>query len=95
MTYGLRCWNASKNLTLDINENITRVRFQTEVAASVTASINLPDISGKSTIQLGLSLKGARTPHVVIRSGTVITWRARGSVHFPTGSTLVQVFLYD
>lgn len=95
MAYGLRCWDADGNKTLDVDENITRVRFQIEVLANVSSSVDLPDILGKSTIQLGLGLAEGRTPHVVTRNNTKILWRARGDTHFPSGSSLVQVFIYD
>lgn len=94
--YGLKCWDSERNLTLDVNDKITRVRFQTEASGGVSASIILPDISGKSVAVIGLALESGKTAHAVsIKSGTIVRWEAHGTVLWPSSDTLVQVFLYD
>jgi len=95
--YGLKLWDASGNLTLDLTDTITRLRYSIEVADGVSDSIVLSDIDGKSTAQFGLPLEADKMPHGVSRSGTTISWTARqGGPSGPASSdTLVLVFLYD
>lgn len=94
--YGLKCWDSERNSTLDVTDKISRVRFQTEVSGGVTASIVLADISGKSVAAIGLALESGKTAHAVsIKSGTIVRWKAHGTVLWPSSDTLVQVFLYD
>ena len=93
--YGLKIFNSVGSATLDTTDKITRLRYSTEVSASVNASITLSDIAGKSTCQFGVGLESGKTPHGVTRSGTIISWTARGSANRPSSSTLVSVFLYD
>jgi len=94
--YGLKIFDASGNVTLDTSDTITRLRYSVEVAAGVSGSIVLSDIDGKSTCEFGIALEDAKTPHVVTRSGTTISWAPRqGTSTWPSSNTLVLVFLYD
>jgi len=93
--YGLKVFDGSNNVKLDTTDRITRLRYSNEVAAGASSSTTLSDISGKSTAQFGIALEAAKTPHVVTRSGTTISWTARsGGSYHPSSNTLVLVFLY-
>ncbi len=92
--YGLRVFNAAGAIVLDVTDKITRLRYSIEVAAGANGSIDLTDISGKSTCEFGIAKEGFKTPHLVTRSGTIISWTAKGNWFMPSSSTLVVVFLY-
>ncbi len=88
-TYGLKTWGSGGNLTLDLTDSITRLRYSIETSS--TGSTVLSDISGKSTVQFAMPL-GNGVPQVVSRSGTTISWLAAPS----GGATcLILVFIYD
>jgi len=93
--YGLKCWNSSGVLTLDLTDTLSRLRYSNTVAASSNSNTTLADISGKSTIQFGVALESTKLPHLVTRSGTTITWTARSNPYYPSSSTLILVFVYD
>jgi len=94
--YGLKVFDSGGVCTLDVTDTLTRLRYSVEVAAGVSSSIVLSDISGKNTAQFGLGLENSKTPHGVSRSGTTISWTARGdATHRPSSKNLVLVFLYD
>ena len=93
--YGLKIFDSGGNVKLDLSDTITRLRYSVEVAGGASSSTTLSDISGKSTAQFGIALEAAKTPHAVTRSGTTISWTARGDSFWPSSNTLVLVFLYD
>jgi len=94
--YGLKIFDSGGSVKLDLPDTITRLRYSVEVAAGANSSIVLSDIDGKSTCQFGIALEAVKTPHLVTRSGTTISWTARaGTGVWPSSSTLVLVFLYD
>lgn len=93
--FGLQVFDSDGNLTLDLSDTITRIRYSNEVSAGVNGSTVLADISGKSTCQFGIALETAKVPHVVTRSGTTISWTARSGGGLSSSNTLVLVFLYD
>lgn len=102
--YGLKCWDADRNVTLDTSEKISRVRFKTDVAGTTAGNITLPDIVGKSSIQFAISLEAAdlldpKYAHIVSRNGSQISWRplwASGFSKYPqTGSSTIVVMLLD
>lgn len=93
--YGLKIFDASGNVKLDLSDKITRLRYSVEASAGVNGSTVLSDISGKSTCEFGIALELDKTPHLVERSGTTISWTAKGNTDFrPSSKTLVVVFLY-
>ena len=96
--YGLRVRDASGNVTLDLTDRITRLRYSVEVDADTDGSVDLSDIDGKETAQVAVSLETNKTPHVVERSGTTIFWYAKslalGGVSYPSGRSMIVVFLY-
>ncbi len=78
--WGLKCWDAERNLTLDLSEKIGRVRFQTKVLAGVTGSVWLPDMSGKSTTAFAFSLYpqsyiNPKYGHYLISTATHFIWK--------------------
>ena len=93
--YGLKCWDASGNLTLDLTNIISRLRYSVEVAASNSDSVVLSDISGKSTVQFAIALETSKLPPFVTRSGTTISWTARSGGSFSSSAALILIFLYD
>jgi len=94
--YGLKVFDSGGNVTLDLTDNITRLRYSNVVSGGASSSTTLSDIDGKSTCQFGIALENNKTPHGVTRSGTTISWTARaGYTTRPSSNTLVLVFLYD
>jgi len=93
--YGLKVFDSGGSLILDLTDTITRLRYSNEVNGGVSDNVVLSDIAGKSTAEFGIGLEAAKTAHGVTRSGTTISWTARGSTYRPSGKTLILVFLYD
>lgn len=102
--YGLKCWDADRNVTLDTSEKISRVRFKTDVAGTTAGNVYLPDIVGKSSIQFAIPLEPAgfldpKYAHIVSRNASQISWRpmwASGFSKYPqTGSSTIVVMLLD
>lgn len=94
--YGLKVFDSGGVCTLDLTDNITRLRYSNVVAGGASSSTTLSDIDGKSTCQFGIALESGKTPHGVTRSGTTISWTARaGGTYRPSSNTLILVFLYD
>ena len=92
--YGLKIFDSGGNVKLDTTDTLTRLRYSNIVSAGASSSTTLADIDGKSTCQFGMVLESSKTPHRVDRSGTTITWTATGSTFWPSGNTLILVFLY-
>lgn len=99
MPYGLKCWDSSGNLVLNVTDQITRMRYKTIATAGNNGNVTLPDISGKTTIQFGVCMESEKIPHYVYRSSTTIYWEARGESDglspWPSGDTQLYVFLVD
>ena len=93
--YGIKCWNSSGTLTLDVTDVLSRLRYSNTVDADASSNTTLADISGKSTIQFGVALESGKLSHDVTRSGTTITWTARSNYHYDSSDTLILVFIYD
>ena len=55
--YGLRVRDANGNITLDLTDRITRLRYSVEVDANADGSVDLPDIEGKETAQIAFRNK--------------------------------------
>lgn len=99
MGYGLRVKDAAGNVLLDSTELTFRVRYNIVVGSGVSGSVNLPDISGKTTELLSIPLTADALPHEVSRSGTTISWTAKtagsGSYYFPSSDSMIMVILTD
>uniref|UniRef100_A0A6M3KZR7 Tail protein n=1 Tax=viral metagenome TaxID=1070528 RepID=A0A6M3KZR7_9ZZZZ len=94
-TYGLKTYDSSGTVTLDTTDAISRLRYSIEATATVSGNITLSDISGKTTSEFAVCKEQNKTPHLVSRSGTSITWTAESSNFYPSGDSLVLIFLYD
>jgi len=101
--YGMKVWNASSNLVLDLTDKITRLRYTTIAPADTNASIILSDIDGISTIQFSLAAETDfdGLTHLVTRNGTKILWKARGNEASPytpyeyvSVDSTILVFMY-
>lgn len=99
--YGLKCWDAGRNLTLDVSEKISRVRFQTIALAGVESSIYLPDMAGKSTTAFAISLYpqsyiGPKYGHYIIATATHFIWKPIPvSGVAGQASSVINVMVYD
>jgi len=100
--YGLKIFDSGGNVTLDLTDRITRLRYSVIATAGVSDSIVLSDIDGKNTCEFGIEADDVSVPglsHLVSRSGTTISWTYRGTTipgdPFPSCNTLVLVFLWD
>jgi len=93
--YGLKCWDSGGNLTLDLTDTISRLRYSVEVPDGDSDSIVLADIDGKSTVQFAVALETSKIPPSVTRSGTTISWTTRAGGTFLSSDALILVFIYD
>lgn len=108
MGFGLKCWDSSGNVTLDINDTVSRLRFQTLVGTNENSSIVLPDIAGRQTAHFSLgqavpsatlaatSIPQGFASHTVSRVATLtkISWNNLGTRHKPCATSLILVFVY-
>ena len=105
--FGLKCWDSQGNVTLDLSDTVSRLRFQTIAGTNESGSISLPDIVGKSVIGFAQSfafpdpvLLATTFPHGyhehdVNVNGSKITWIPKGVSHKPNATSNVLVFIYD
>lgn len=94
MAFGLKVWDSSGTVRLDTSHRITRLRYSVIATAGNNGNVVLSDISGKLTAEWGECVEANKTPHNVSRSGTTISWTARGDSGRPSGNTLILVFVY-
>lgn len=94
--YGLKVFDASGNILLDLTDNITRLRYSNEVASGVSSSTTLSDIAGLSSVEIsiGLETDWGKVSHLFERSGTTVSWTAISGNFFSSADSLVFVFLY-
>ena len=94
--YGLKIFDASGNVTLDVIDKITRFRYSNEVAAGVSSNITLSDISGLRSMEISVCLEIdlRKCSHKIERSGTTITWTAQSSAYHESSNSLLFLFLY-
>jgi hypothetical protein len=99
MAYGLRVKDALGNTLLDSNDLTYRVRYYTVASSGANGSIDLSDISGRTTELLSIPLTADALAHEVSRSGTTINWIAKtagsGSYYFPSSDSMIMVILTD
>lgn len=96
MSWGLECWDGSKNSILNVSDRITRLRYSKTVPAGSSGSVTLSDISGKDTAEIGTPAQANswQVSHHVYRSGDTINWDARSAPDIASGDTLILVFIY-
>ena len=89
--YGMKVWDASGNLKLDVTDRVTRLRLKFVIGEGGESGNSgaLSDIAGHSSAQFVIST-GNHLPHVATRSGTTIYWATRSS----GGEGVVMCFLY-
>jgi len=94
--YGLKVFDASGNVILDVTDRITRFRYSNEVAAGADGSVTLSDIDGLSSVGISVGLETDRDKccHKVSRSGTTISWTAQSGGSFDSANSLIFLFLY-
>lgn len=94
--YGLKIFDASGNVTLDVSDRITRFRYSNEVAAGASGNTTLSDISGLNSVEISVSLETNHNDvsHLVSRSGTTIIWTAQDGYFYNSANSLIFVFLY-
>ena len=107
MSFGLKTWDSQGNVTLDLTDTISRLRFQTIAGTGVSSSINLPDIAGKSVVPISYSiafppaaLAATQIPqgyhnHLAYVDGTKLVWEAEGMKHKPNATSTILLFIYD
>ena len=95
-TYGLRVKDASGNIVLDTIDEISRFRYSNVVAAGVSDSVVLSDISGLSSVEFSVALEEGKykSSHIVNRSGTTISWTAQSGNYYSSTQSLIFLFLY-
>ena len=84
MAYGLRVWNASGQLTLDISDSLTRLLGS--VTVSGTGVLNVPGFStGRPFYYVVDSVFGAQAdyPPIPSISGNNLSWTSQGSPSRP------------
>jgi len=94
--YGLKIFDASGNVTLDVSDKITRFRYSNEVASGASSNTTLSDIDGLSSVEISVGLSIGRTTmcHSISRSGTTISWAAQSGVAYTSIDSLIFLFLY-
>lgn len=106
--FGLKTWDSHGNVTLNLSDTISRLRFSTTAGTGVTGSIILPDIVGKKVAAFSQpaafppAAKTATTfPHgyhehsVEIKAGGKIYWAPAGVTHKPNATSNILVFIYS
>lgn len=97
--YGLKIFDGSGSVTLDVDDQITRLRYSNEVAADANGNTTLSDTSGLSSVEISIAVDPSgfnRISHLFVRSGTTFTWTAQSNTGLGYTSTksLVYSFLY-
>jgi len=71
MSYGLKIYDDTGRIRVDVSDKLTRLRFYKILAPGESGSVNLPDFdSAKAGVHVYSGLYG----HHVTISGTVISW---------------------
>jgi len=97
--YGLKIFDSDGNVTLDVSDKITRLRYSNSVAAGASSSTTLADISGLSSVEISVCTEVDSFPynkcsHKIERSGTTITWTAQSGTYYNSSGSLIFIFLY-
>jgi len=96
--YGMKIYDSSSGVTLDVADRITRLRYSNLVAAGSSDSVVLGDISGLLSVEFGMTVivspSTSVVAHDVSRSGTTISWTAKSGTKYSSSDTIVFVFLY-
>lgn len=93
--YGVRIYNSSGDVTLDITDEIGRFIYTTLAYPNTNGSVTLSDINGKKTCEFGICAVSGGLAHHVYRSGNTIYWQARNTTIRPSQYTYVLVFLHS
>ncbi len=89
--YGMRVWDASGNLKLDVTDRVSRLAYLNIVPEEASQNSGaLSQLSGHDTIQLSLTEGG--TEHKVTRSSNTISWVSRSA--FSDDDATILVFMY-
>jgi len=96
MSYGLKIYDSSGNVVLDITDKITRYRYSTEAPSNTNGSVELSDISGIQSVEFSLKLDTTYNtcPHLVTRSGNTISWSHQSGDNYSSANSLIFIFLY-
>jgi hypothetical protein len=95
--YGLRVFDSLGNITLNLTDKITRLRYTVVAAANTSGSIDLLDISGLQSVEFAILVNPASwnvAPHSVSRALTTISWSPNSALQYSSGNSLIYVFLY-
>jgi hypothetical protein len=102
-TYGLKTFDASGAVIVDITDRLNRHRYNNEVAADASSNVTLSDIDGTTTALMSIminpptentALSSRWCPHQITRSGTTITWTASTGLYHVSNASLLSVFFY-
>src|SRR4030042_7080794 len=95
-TYGLRVKDAAGTTIWTSIDEVARFRYSNEVTGGASGNTTLSDISGLSSIELGILIQTDcyLAAHDISRSGTTITWTARSGMWIDSGNSLIFLFLY-
>ncbi len=95
--YGLRVYDSSGNLTLDVTDKITRLVFSEEDSAGDSSSHTDANIDGLSTIEIavGVDTTFYKFPHKTTRSGTTISWEPSMTDSNSRADSVIFSFLYN
>lgn len=97
-TYGLKTFDASGNVLLDISDTVARIRYSNVVAADASGSVELTDISGKTFYLFSIQAEYHKCAHTVSVSGTTFSWTPNsvsGTITVPSGISLIGVMITD
>lgn len=95
MEYGLKITGAQGVTRLDTTDMLARIRYSIVVAAGVSSSTSLPDITGKTVYALSIPLEAQKVAHSVSITGTTLSWTAQSAPYMASGSSLILVIMVD
>lgn len=99
--YGMKCWDASGDLTIDSTERLTALVAAYDATADTDGnSGSLSEINGRSTFCLGIAKESGgesteQAPHRVYRSSNTIYWEERENASYDSVDTHVLVFVFE
>jgi hypothetical protein len=86
MAHGLRVYDSSGVLTLDISSLLTRQIYERDLPAGETSSVSIADFNSANCIAMAIPTDPATKDlmgHVISTSGTTITWTSVGALGTP------------
>ncbi|MFW5958074.1 MAG: hypothetical protein ACOCQ0_02855 [Desulfosalsimonas sp.] len=102
MAFGIKCWDANGNVTLDTTFALGKLVYSTIAKSGSSGSKTINGLSDHSKIGLCNTLVdeqadvyGSKLLHDVSRSGDTVSWSSRSTSLTASADTLILVFVAD